>query len=698
MGGQWNPGTPGPDRALARLAPAVPIDTDWSGETMLVLGLNGNFSAGNTDLVDGMLEFFCHDSSASLVRDGVLIAAVEEERLNRIKKTTKFPVNAIRACLERANVRVDEIDAVGYYFPEDHMDMVLNQLYTEHRETPTRYTRELIKDWLSRELDWDLPDDKLFYSPHHTAHALSTYRHSGMTEALVVIMDGMGEESSGTVYRAEDGDLRTLTSYPIPKSLGSLYLDATRQLGYKFGDEYKVMGLAPYGDPGTYREIFESLYTLKDKGDYELAPGAFGLNNLGPALFGNGLLPRRKGEEFTQQHMDIAAGIQEAVETIVLHVLTYWAELTGLRRLAFGGGVAHNSSLNGVILRSGLFDEVFIHPASHDSGAGEGSALAAQERLGATHTTPRLRAADLGPELGTPQHIESTLHAWSSWVDVEEPDDIVERAAQLLADGAVLGWAQGGSEFGPRALGNRSIIADPRPKTNQTRINAMVKKRESFRPFAPVTTPEAANTYFEIPTTQGNHDFMSFVLNVHPEKQQELGAVTHIDGTARLQIIDPNTNPRFHHLVTTFGEKTGTPVLLNTSFNNNAEPIIQTVQDALTCYLTTELDHLIIENHLITRKPDWRSRLGQAVLHFRPTTRLTRLVRSGPQGEPVTGSEIRLDYSTGPRADVSPRLYAVLKQVDGPTPLSELGLTQDLHAELYTLWQERFFTLTPIGR
>ncbi|OXM39179.1 carbamoyltransferase, partial [Amycolatopsis alba DSM 44262] len=180
----------------------------------------------------------------------------------------------------------------------------------------------------------------------------------------------------------------------------------------------------------------------------------------------------------------------------------------------------------------------------------------------------------------------------SSWIKVEQLDDIVERAAQLLADGAVLGWAQGGSEFGPRALGNRSIIADPRPKTNQTRINAMVKKRESFRPFAPVTTPEAAHTYFEIPTTQGNHDFMSFVLNVHPDRREELGAVTHIDGTARLQIIDPNTNPRFHHLVTTFGEKTGTPVLLNTSFNNNAEPIIQTVQDALTCYLTTELDHL----------------------------------------------------------------------------------------------------------
>ncbi|MFC3456292.1 carbamoyltransferase family protein [Amycolatopsis speibonae] len=662
---------------------------------MLVLGLNGNFSAENTDLVDGMLEFFCHDSSASLIRDGVLIAAVEEERLNRIKKTTKFPVNAIRACLERANVRVDEIDAVGYYFPEDHMDMVLNQLYTEHREAPTRYTRQLIKDWLKSELDWDLPDEKLFYSPHHTTHALSTYLHSGMTEALVVIMDGMGEESSGTVYRAEGGHLNALTSYPIPKSLGSLYLNATQQLGYKFGDEYKVMGLAPYGDPGTYRELFDSLYTLQEKGEYELTPGALGLNNLGPVLFAKGIPPRRKGEEFTQQHKDLAAGIQEAVEKIVLHVLSYWAELTGLRQLAFGGGVAHNSSLNGVILRSGLFDEVFIHPASHDSGAGEGAALAAQRQLGAPQIPVRLRGADLGPLLGTPQEIESTLREWSLWVDVEQPDDIVERAAQLLAQGAALGWAQGGSEFGPRALGNRSIIADPRPKTNQTRINAMVKKRESFRPFAPVTTPEAAHTYFEIPAAQGNHDFMSFVLNVREEQREALGAVTHIDGTARLQIIDPGTNERFHRLVTRFGELTGTPVLLNTSFNNNAEPIVQTVEDALTCYLTTELDYLVIENHLVKRKPHWTSHLPDAVLAFRPTTRLTRFVKSGPQG---VGREIRLDYSTGPRSDVSPRLYAVLQQADGRTPLGELGLTEDLHAELYALWQDRFFTLTPIGR
>ncbi|MGH3915546.1 MAG: carbamoyltransferase family protein [Pseudonocardiaceae bacterium] len=670
-------------------------------DTMLVLGLNGNFSAADTDLVYRMREVFLHDASACLIKDGVLVAAVEEERLNRIKKTTKFPINAVRACLESANVAPADVDAVGYYFPEDHMDMVLNQLYTENNGAPTRYTRQLIRHWLKAEFGWDLPDDKLFYTPHHLAHALSTFRRSGMAEALVVVMDGMGEESSGTVYRGENGRLQSLASHSILNSLGMLYMCATQQLGYKFGDEYKVMGLAPYGDPGTYREIFESLYTLQEKGNYEIAPCNLGLNTLGPAFFTHGITPRRRGEEFTQLHMDFAAGVQETLEKIVMHVLEYWAENTGLRRLCFGGGVAHNCSLNGVILRSGLFDEVFVHPASHDSGAGEGAALAAEYQIGIIRPPlPKLRSASLGPDLGATHEIEETLNSWGRLIDLERSVDIVDKAATLLADGAVLGWAQGRSEFGPRALGNRSIIADARPKENQTRINAMVKKRESFRPFAPVVTPEAASTYFEIPEAEANYDFMSFVLRVREERRAELGAVTHVDGTARLQIIDPTTNERFHRLVSRFGELTGTPVLLNTSFNNNAEPIVQSVEDALTCFLTTDLDYLVIEDFLIRQRPAQPSDFADFVLQFRPMTRLTQSLKITPAGERVVTREIYFDYSTGSRAEVSPELFTVLERVDGKSSLGSLaqtdgGLNENMITELYDLWQERYFTLTP---
>jgi predicted NodU family carbamoyl transferase len=666
---------------------------------MLVLGLNGNFSTEDEDLVPGMTELFFHDASACLVQDGVLLAAVEEERLNRIKKTTKFPINAIRSCLAAANVSPTDIDAVGYYFREDYMDMVLNQLYIENPKTVIRYSRELIEERLRTEFGWELPDDRLVYIPHHIAHAMSSFVHSGMREALVAVLDGRGEEHSGTIFHAHGEQLESLTTYPVHKSLGVLYLFATQLLGYKFGDEYKVMGLAPYGNAGRYREIFDSLYSLRDKGDYEITPtGIVGPNVLGPGCFASDFVPRRKGERFTQQHMDFAAGLQELVEKITLHILGYWAEFTGLKKLCFGGGVAHNCSLNGMILRSGMFDEVFVHPASHDAGAGEGAALAAGHRLsGAVFPRIRLRTASLGPALGGENEIIQELNDWNALIEIDRPLDIVDRAVELLADGAVLGWAHGRSEFGPRALGNRSIVADPRPKENRTRINAMVKKRESFRPFAPVVTSEAASTYFEIPATMANYDFMSFVVRVREERKEELGAITHVDGTARIQIIEPDANERFHRLVARFGELTGTPVLLNTSFNNNAEPIVQSVEDVLTCFLTTELDYVVIEDFLVRRRPNFLAALDDLILRFRPTTKLAKRVGFRSSGKRVVVHEMFLDYSAGSTTEVSPQLYALLEKVDGVSPLAAFGgkLPKALTEELFRLWADRFFTLTP---
>jgi 7-O-carbamoyltransferase len=665
---------------------------------VLVLGLNGNFSTRDSDLVPLMSEFFFHDASASLVRDGVLLAAVEEERLNRIKKTTKFPVNAIRACLDSAGVTPDEIDAIGYYFCEQHMDDVLNHLYTEHQRVPVRYSRELIKQRFKEEFGWDVPDEKLIYAPHHDAHAMSTYLHSGMREALVVVLDGRGEENSGTIYRAADGKLAKLADYGVMKSLGVLYLNATQLLGYGFGDEYKVMGLAPYGDPATYRELFAKLYALGENGDYDLFPNLTVPNLVSPLFREHGFLPRRRGEPFTQQHKDFAAGLQEAVEAIALHVLGHWAAATRLTGLCFGGGVAHNSSLNGVILRSGLFDEVFIHPASHDAGAGEGAAFVAMAELGHPATPgERLRSASLGPDLGSGPEIEDRLAAWGSVVEFERHDDIVDTAARLLADGSVLGWAYGRSEFGPRALGNRSIVADARPKENQTRINAMVKKRESFRPFAPVVTPEDAATYFDLPATTAAYEFMSFVVPVLPERREDLGAVTHVDGTARVQLVDPEASPRFHALVARFGALTGTPVLLNTSFNNNAEPIVQSLDDVVTSFLTTDLDYLVVEDFLVRRVGGTRPDLSRLVPAFRPVTRLAERVAPA---EPRVTREISLDYSGGPVAPVSETLYRILAAADGVATLGELaeaaGVTADsVRDALHDLWQQRFLTLTP---
>jgi predicted NodU family carbamoyl transferase len=660
---------------------------------MLLLGLSGGVSGESWNICPDVRLLFFHDAAACLIRDGELVAAVEEERLNRIKKTVKFPLNAVRACLDMVNVSPAEIDAVGFYFPEEAINEGLNNICRAYPAAPRHTARELHMGHLKGGLGFDLPDDRLFYFEHHSSHAMSVFARSGMKDALVVAMDGRGENYSTTIFHGRKGQLESLATYDIDKSLGVFYLTAIESIAYRFGDEYKAMGLAPYGNPDTYRSMFSELYTLKDDGDYTLAS----LRELRDTPFPM----RRAGQAFSQEHKDFAAGLQRMLETIAMHIISYWAKSTGLRNLCFVGGVAANSSLNGVILRSGLFDEVFIHPASHDAGAAEGAALMAAGRLGTSpFGLPRMRSASVGPSLGTATQVENALEAWGDLIEYERSSDIVDDAARLLADGAVLGWAHGRSEFGPRALGNRSILADARPAENKEKINAMVKKRESFRPFAPVVTPEAAAAYFDLPKTRANYDFMSFVVDVREDRRAELGAVTHVDGTARIQIIDPVSNERFYQLVRRFGELTGTPVLLNTSFNNNAEPIVQSVQEVLTCYLTTGLDVLVIEDFIVRRRGDSSLALDSLVVKYRPVTRLSKRTWLTSEGRREVEHSILLDIAPWPSAHISPSVFAILEAADGKQSISALaevvgGLNDDVRHELYSLWQERFFKLEP---
>jgi predicted NodU family carbamoyl transferase len=668
---------------------------------VLVLGLSGGFSGQNNDLMSDVIGSYFHDAAACLIRDGELLAAVEEERFDRVKKTTKFPVNAIHACIDTAGVSPAEIDAVGYFATELPTDIFLKAVSIENPEVPIHTSRELLNARLQEALGFDLPGDRLVYAPHHICHAMPCLVRSGMEEALVVVMDGFAEGHSISIfhgsngrYRGERSQLESLAIYDWGKSLGAYYLDNIGLLGYGLGDEYKVMGLAPYGNPETYHHIFDGIHTLKEKGDFDLLMGHW------PFLL-DGFTPRRKGQDFTQQHMDFAAGLQQSLEKIVMHVLGYWAGHTGLSSLCFVGGVAQNSSLNGLILRSGLFKEVFIHPASHDGGTAEGAALATALQLGAPpFARPRLRRASTGPGLGTVAEIEKELAAWGDLIEYERPADIVGRAADLLVGGAVLGWAHGRSEYGPRALGNRSILADARPGENKERINSMVKKREAYRPFAPVVTAEAAAEYFDIPPTAANYDFMSFVVPVREEKRAELGAVTHVDGTARVQVLDPASNERFYQLVHRFGELTGVPVLLNTSFNNNAEPIVQTLHDAVTCFLTTELDLLVIEDFLIRRRPGRSLAFDALVLQLRPIAQLAKRVSNPSAGSQDVVYEITLQHASGPRTEISAETFALLEASDGMRTLESLadaagGLSDEGRRELYRLWQSRYLVLRP---
>lgn len=655
---------------------------------MLVLGLSGNFSPEDENLAPGMDEFLFHDAAACLVRDGVVVAAAEEERFNRVKKTTKFPTNAIRYCLDAAGAAPSELDAVAYYFDEFTINRVLNEVYLRNARVPARFSRELMATRLREDLGLaGIPGGGPVYVPHHQAHATATLVHSGFDESLVLVMDGTGGSMSGTVYRSRGTELEQLAVYSVPKSLGIFYLAVTLFLGYTIGDEYKVMGLAPYGDPERYRELFESFYSLEEKGGYELD-----WNTARFALLANGFTPRRRGEPFTRSHKDMAAAIQAAVERIALHVLGYWREATGLSRLCFSGGVAHNCSLNGEILRSGLFDEVFVHPASHDAGAAVGAALVADRTLrGDTAVGERLVNANWGPG---PGDVEQELTRWKSFVDARRSADVVAEAADLLADGKVIGWVQGGSEFGPRALGNRSILADPRPAENQTRINAMIKLRESFRPFAPAVLAEAAADYFELPATDADYEFMSFVLKVRPGSG--LGAVTHVDDTARVQCVSTAANPLFHRLIGAFGERTGTPVLLNTSFNNNAEPIVQTVEQAVVTFLTTELDVLVVGDHVVTRAGS-RVDVGTLVPTLLPSSRLTETTRRTLAGELVGTRGLFFEQAPANLRQLSDTAFTALTNADGIRTLRELAgeWSDEVAAEFTELWRDRLIGLAP---
>ena len=354
------------------------------------------------------------------------------------------------------------------------------------------------------------------------------------------------------------------------------------------------MGLAPYGDPARVRELFQSGYSLLPEGRFAI--DARRCHEQVAAY------SREPGGDFDQTHKDIAAALQESLEAIISHVAHHFQNLTGASNLCLAGGVAHNCSANGRLLYQNRFENVFVQPAAHDAGGAIGAALSAFYDLKGFRAQT-LEHVYWGPHLGEPTTVQRSLNRWRGLVELEEHREIEKKAAALLSEGAVIGWQQGRSEFGPRALGNRSILADPRPPENKDVINAMIKKREAFRPFAPAVIEEAASTFFDLPPGVRSLPFMTFVVKVRPQYQGVLGAVTHVDGTARVQTVSKQTNPRFWKLIREFGDLTGIPVLLNTSFNNNAEPIVDSVDDGMTCYLTSKLDYLIADSYLVKRRP-----------------------------------------------------------------------------------------------
>ncbi|WP_394749638.1 carbamoyltransferase family protein [Spongiimicrobium salis] len=560
---------------------------------MNILGINGGPNHIENEFLKEIIHGQLHDSSVAFLKDGNLIFALEEERATRIKHTNYFPKMALEKCMAYNAVSYDDIDYFAFPISLETLEGYAKEFMEEPLPPHAGLfvLREIFKSHTNYEMDFD----KIKLYDHHYCHAISAFCQSGFKESLVVTLDGAGNGLSGTIYKGENGRLSLLKDFPVKKSLGYFYLDITEFLGMEIFDEYKVMGLAPYGDAAEHSELFESFYTLLPNGDYEInSSELYLLHTICPK--------RKKGDPFDQNHKNIAAALQASLEKIIFHIIAPLQKSTGLKKICLAGGVALNCKMEGELLYSDLFEEVFVYPASGDNGLSAGAAFACQIETKNNFINNKITSTSLGLDFDL-KEIETELEKWKDLVEIERSDNIYNDAGNLLAKGEVLGWFKGREEYGPRALGNRSIVADPRPAENKERINSIIKMREGFRPFAPAILEEFVDKYFEIPANgQRSFPFMTFILNAQEKYKQDLGAVVHTDGTSRVQTVSKEHNTIFWKLINSFYEKTNTPVLLNTSFNNNFEPIVHTPANAISFLLTCDVNSIVLENYIVHKK------------------------------------------------------------------------------------------------
>lgn len=642
-----------------------------------------------------------HDASAALVGSGGVIAAIEEERLDRLKHSNFFPRRAIRFCLEQAGARFDDLDAIVVDSSEEFFD----DWALQNASSGTAVQRVDGRGWLAELFAQEFGVDvahKLRFCRHHLAHVHGAWYASGFDSGLSACLDAVGDGPSGLIADWRGAEMKLLRHISVEQSLGYFYLRCIAVLGYRLFDEYKVMGLAPYGDPSVFEPLFSRMYRLLPKGRFALPGHGQLLQSLAEADLAT--RPRRKGGEFTQRHKDFAAALQVALERIAMHLLTYFRDEGGAENLCLSGGVSHNCAMNGTILRSGLFKRVFASPLAHDGGNALGAAIAVLHEHGRRPRRAPLQHVYFGRDLGSEDAVRTSVQRWSDFVVLQPISDPAAHAAGEIAQGKVVGWVQGRSEFGPRALGNRSILADPRPAENRRIINAMVKSRESYRPFAPSVLADRWHEYFEVPPGTENAPFMTLVLHVREHARQTLGAVTHVDGSARVQTVAREQNPRYYALIEHFAQLTSIPIVLNTSFNNNAEPIVDSVDDAISCFLTTGIDRLYVGDWLID-KPERRSDDGaylDLAAHLPARYRLVR--RAAPGGAQEHAIEC---YANGVFAEetaaISADVYAVLIDTIGGSVAQRCARLaiddplrrQRLAGDLFDLWQRRVLQLTP---
>lgn len=554
---------------------------------------------------------YYHDSGAVLLKDGAVVFAAQEERYTRKKQDDNLPLQVIDQALQYEGITMEDIDAIGFY--EKPMLKFFDRLLSTYFKTWPRGFRQYqmaMKEWMhtklwtpqqfERELGYK---GDAYFIKHHEAHAASSFYCSGFSDAATVTVDGVGEWATTTIGHGNEKEITLKKEIHFPHSLGLLYSALTYYLGFKVNSaEYKVMGLAPYGEPKYMNEMRE-LIDIQEDGSFALNMKYFtyehGLRMTGRAiekLFGQ---PTRKQEaQLTQFHKDVAASLQKITEEAMLAICKHAKEITQSGNLCLAGGVALNCVANGEILRSGMFNDIFIQPASGDAGGALGVALSIWHRVYKGDRQPKTEHVYLGTAYSD-DDIEAFLKKESlPYIRFADDTELTQNVSKLLEGENVIGWFQGRMEFGPRALGNRSIIADARNKENWQKVNLKIKFRESFRPFAPTILEEDVSQYFDL---DRESPYMLLVADVHPDKRDIVPAITHVDGSARIQTIRKDQNPKYYNLIRAFKEETGCPVIINTSFNVRGEPIVESPQDALNCFLNTHMDYLVMGNILMDK-------------------------------------------------------------------------------------------------
>jgi carbamoyltransferase len=580
---------------------------------------------------------YYHDSAAAILVDGEIVAAAQEERFTRKKHDAGFPFKAVEYCLKTAGVTPGQVDLVAFY---DKPFLKFERILETHLQFAPKGIKSVLKSipiwikeklWISEAVSTSLGSEaKIVYPEHHLSHAASAFFPSPFEEAAVITMDGVGEWATTTIGVGEGNDLRIIREINFPHSLGLLYSAFTYYCGFKVNSgEYKLMGLAPYGNPVYADIIRDNLVDIKPDGSFRMNMDYFGYadgltmtNRKFDSLFGEP--PRKPETPMSQKFMDIAASIQVVTEEIMLKTARFAREITGKKNLCLSGGVALNCVGNGKIQAAGIFEQIWIQPASGDAGGALGAALSAWYGYLDKPRIPQpgdaMKGSYLGPSF-TNDEIAAFLKTKNAVFHHLTPGLVVETAAKALADGKVVGWVQGRMEFGPRALGARSILGDARSPEMQKTLNLKIKFRESFRPFAPSVLREKVSEWFDL---DADSPYMLLVAPVESSKlkpvegnfsgmdrlyqlRSDIPAVTHVDNSARVQTVHKSTNPRYYALIEAFETLTGCPVIVNTSYNVRGEPIVCTPEDAYRCFMRTNMDVLVMEDIVLYKQeqPDW---------------------------------------------------------------------------------------------